>query len=403
MQIAIRRWIPWLAGAIVVAGGLAFAFRPQPVPVDMEEIGRGPLLVAVAGTGQIRVADVYTISAPVSGRLARIAIQAGDRVVARETVLARINEADPAPLDARTRAALEAALKAAEAALVLARAERDKVRAELDFARIQLERTRELAARGTVSQAALDRAETEFRAYEAAYNTAIANVAVRIAEIERARASLIQPDDAALVQAASGCCLEVRSPVSGYVLRVRQESEAVVQAGTPLLDIGSPDDLEVVVDLLSTEAVRVSPGARVLVENWGGAGALEGTLARVEPYAFTKVSALGVEEQRVNVRIAIDARRAAEAGLGHGYRVETRIVVADLADVLRVPVSALFRDGGEWSVFVVGNGRAERRGVSIGQMNDAHAEILSGLAAGEMVIVYPGDRVQEGARVAARG
>lgn len=402
MKIALKRWLPWLIAALLVAGGLAFAFRPQPVPVDMETVRRGPLLVTVSGSGQMRVADVYTISAPVQGQLARIETRAGDPVFASETVVARIREADPAPLDARTRAAREAQLKAAQAALVLSRAERDRAKAELDFARLQLDRSRELAGRGTISQAALDRAETEFRAHEAAHETAVANVSVRLADVEQARAALIQPDAAPAARRGAACCVEVRSPVSGQVLRVLQESEAVVQAGAPLLEIGSSQDLEVVVDLLSTDAVRVSAGDRVLIENWGGSGMLEGRVARVEPYAFTKVSALGVEEQRVNVRIATDAGKAAEAGLGHGYRVETRIVIADLENVLRVPVSALYRDGGDWSVFVVAEGTARERGITVGRMNDTHAEILSGLAAGDSVIVYPGDRIEAGTRVVAR-
>jgi HlyD family secretion protein len=401
MNRGLQRWIVWLVGACLLAAGLAVAFWPQPVPVDMVQVARGPVLVTVSGTGQVKVKDVYTISTPVHGQLGRIEIHAGDSVIANDTVVARIREADPAPLDARTRSRLEAAVKAAEAALTLAHAERDKAKAELDFARTQLQRSRELASRGTISQAALDRAEMEVRALEAAHQTAIANVAVRVAELEQARAALIEPDDLLAIR-ASGCCVEVRSPVSGQVLRVLQESEMVVQAGAPLLEIGATDDLEVVVDLLSTDAVKVAPGARALIENWGRPGQLDGRVTRIEPYAFTKVSALGVEEQRVNVRIGIDPEKARAQGLGHGFRVETRIVIADLEDVVRVPISALFRDAGRWMVFVVEDGRALRRGIEIGEMNDEYAEVRSDLATGETVIVYPSDRVGEGTRVTAR-
>jgi HlyD family secretion protein len=401
MNRSLKRWIIWLVGAGLLAAGLAFAFWPQPVPVDMEKVATGPLLVTVSGTGQVKVKDVYTISAPVHGQLGRIEIHAGDSVTANDTVVARIREADPAPLDARTRSRLEAAVKAAEAGLTLAHAERDKTDAELDFASTQLQRSRELASRGTVSQVALDRAEMEVRALEAAHQTAIANVAVRVAELEQARAALIQPDDPLAMRAPS-CCVEVRSPVSGQVLRVLQESEMVVQAGAPLLEIGATDDLEVVVDLLSTDAVKIMPGARALIENWGRPGQFEGRVTRVEPYAFTKVSALGVEEQRVNVRIGIDSEMARAQGLGHGFRVEARIVIADLADAVRVPISALFRDAGRWTVFVVEDGRSQRRGIEIGEMNDEHAEVRDGLAPGEIVIVYPSDRVGEGTRVTAR-
>lgn len=402
MNRSFKRWIVWLIGAGLLAAGLAVAFWPQPVQVDMETVGRGPLTVTVSGTGQVKVEDVYTISAPVDGRLGRIEIHAGDMVFANNTVVAHIREADPAPLDTRTRSRLEAAVKAAEAALALSRAERDKAKAELDFAQTQLKRSQELASRGAVSQAALDRAEMEVHTLEAAYNTAIANVSVRLAEVDQARAALIEPDDERVLRDSSTCCVEVRSPVAGQVLRVMQESETVVQAGAPLLEIGAADDLEVVVDLLSTDAVKLAPGARALIENWGQPGELEGRVTRIEPYAFTKVSALGVEEQRVNVRIGIDSEKALAQGLGHGYRVEARIVVADLADVMRVPISALFRDAGQWTVFVVRDGRAERRSVDIGQMNDEHAEVRDGLAPGETVIVYPSDRVSEGTRVIAR-
>jgi HlyD family secretion protein len=402
MNRSFRRWIIWLIGAGLVVAGLVVAFWPQPVPVDMQTIGRGPLLVTVSGTGQVKVEDVYTISAPVHGQLHRIEIQAGDKVFANDTVVASIHEAEPTPLDARTRTRLEAAVKAAEAALALSRAERDKAKAELDFSQTQLKRSQELAARGAVSQAALDRAEMEVHTLEAAYNTAIANVSVRLAEVDQARAALIQPVDDRVLKERSTCCVEVRSPVSGQVLRVLQESETVVEAGAPLLEIGAADNLEVVVDLLSTDAVKVAPGARALIENWGRPGELEGRVSRVEPYAFTKVSALGVEEQRVNVRISIDSKKALAQGLGHGYRVEARIVVADLADIVRVPISALFRDAGQWTVFVVKDGRAERRAVDIGHMNDEHAEVRDGLTPGETVIVYPSDRVTEGTRVIAR-
>ena len=402
MNRSFKRSIVWLLGAGLLAAGLVVAFWPQPVQVDMQTIARGPLMVTVSGTGQVKVEDVYTISAPVHGRLGRIEIHAGDKVFANDTVIAQIREADPAPLDARTRSRLEAAVKAAEAALALSRAERDKAKAELDFARTQLKRSQELAARGAVSQAALDRAEMEVHTFEAAHETAIANVSVRLAEVEQARAALMQPDDDRVLRERSTCCVEVRSPVSGQVLRVLQESEMVVEAGAPLLEIGAADKLEVVVDLLSTDAVKLASGARALIENWGRPGELEGRVSRIEPYAFTKVSALGVEEQRVNVRIEIDSGKALAQGLGHGYRVETRIVVADLADIVRVPISALFRDAGRWTVFVAKDGRAERRAVDIDHMNDEYAEVRDGLAPGETVIVYPSDRVTEGTRVTAR-
>jgi HlyD family secretion protein len=402
MKKRLRAWLPWAIGTALVLAGLLIAFRPQPVQVDMATIGTGPVAVTVSGTGEARVRDVYTISAPVTGRLERIEVHAGDQVAANQTVLARIHEAEPEPLDARTRATRQAAVKAAEAALALARADRDKAKAELEFARSQLERARELSERGAVSAAALDRAQTEMRANEAALANSIAMVGVREAELDQARAALIQPGASAGHEGIDGCCVDVRSPVSGQVLRVVQESERVVQPGTPLLEIGAPEDLEVVVDLLSTEAVRVTPGDRAIIENWGRDGHIEGRVRRVEPYAFTKVSALGVEEQRVNVRIDIDAETATAQGLAHGYRVEASILVAETGDAVRAPVSALFRDQGQWSTFVAEDGEARLRRLTVGLMNDEYAEILSGLKAGETVIVYPSDRVSEGTLVELR-
>lgn len=402
MKKTLRAWLPWAIGAILVLAGLAIAFRPQPVQVDMAEIGAGPVAVTVSGTGEARVTDVYTISAPVTGRLERIEVQAGDQVAANDTVVARIHEADPEPLDARTRATRQAAVKAAQAALALARADRDKARAELNFARAQLQRSQELSDRGAVSAAALDRAQTEMQSGEAALANSIAMVAVREAELDQARAALIPAGANPDREGSEGCCVSVRSPVSGQVLRVVQESERVVQPGTPLLEIGAPEDLEVVVDLLSTEAVRVTPGDRAIIKNWGREGHITGTVRRVEPYAFTKVSALGVEEQRVNVRIDVDARTATARGLAHGYRVEADILVAETSEAVRAPVSALFRDEGEWSAFVAEEGEARLRRLTVGLMNDEYAEVLSGLKTGETVIVYPSDRVSEGTLVHER-
>ncbi|MCB1437282.1 MAG: HlyD family efflux transporter periplasmic adaptor subunit [Rhodobiaceae bacterium] len=403
MSTTVRAWLPWGIGAALVLAGLAVAFRPQPVPVDTAPISTGPVAVTVSGTGEARVRDVYTISAPVEGRLGRIEIHAGDTVFANDTIVARIYEADPTPLDARTRATRQAAVKAAEASLALARAEGDRAAIELEFARSQLERSRELSSRGAVSAAALDRAQTEMQSRQAAHATAIAMVQVRLAELDQARAALIQPADDPVLRGRAGCCVEVRSPVSGQVLRVVQESERVVQPGTPLLEIGAPDDLEIVVDLLSTDAVRLVPGARATIRNWGRPGEIEGKVRRIEPYAFTKVSALGVEEQRVNVRIDIDAASATAEGLAHGYRVEAAISVAEVEGALRVPVSALFRNQGAWSVFAVEDGRAHIRTLKIGHMNDEFGEVLSGLAAGARVIIYPSDRIGEDSLVADRG
>lgn len=389
-----------LIGAAVIAG-LVYAFWPRPVLVDMATVVRGPLTVTVSGDGQTRVREVYVVSAPVSGRVLRIERHVGDGVAADETVLATIEPSDPAFLDLRARRQAEANVHAAEAARALAAAEVERVRAELDYAGAELERARRLAAGGTISDVALDRAELEFKTQQAAVDAANAALAVRAHELETAQAVLIEPGtDGA--RNAEYCCVDVRAPVDGRVLRLVQESEAVVAAGAPLVEIGDPVDLEIVVDLLSTDAVKVAEGAPVIIDGWGGTDDLAGRVRRVEPAGFTKVSALGIEEQRVNVIIDFVDPPEDWQTLGHGYRVNARVVVWQSDGVLKVPVTALFRAGADWALFVDDDGRARQQLIEVGQNDGIEAEILSGLAAGARVIVHPSDQVTEDTRVAAR-
>jgi HlyD family secretion protein len=263
-----------------------------------------------------------------------------------------------------------------------------------------LQRIRVLAKSHTVSQNDLDSAERRAKTADAALAEARANLKVRQSEYEVARARLITP---ASRKAGSDCaCVSVFSPVSGEVLRILTESEGVVQSGTPLMEVGDPDKLEIVVDLLSADAVRVQPGQRAIIEAWGGPRPLEGAVRRVEPFGFTKVSALGIEEQRVNVVIDIKEPRAQWQRLGHGYRVEPRIVLWEGRDVLKVPLSALFRQGTQWAVFVDKGGRADLRTVEVAHENGLEAEVTSGLEAGERIVLHPGDRVTPGARLQDR-
>ncbi len=396
-----RKGLTAAAGAALLAAALAYAFWPQAVPVDLAEASRGALEVTVDDEGRTRVKDVYVVSAPVAGRVLRIEAQAGDKVTAGQTVLATIEPTDPTFLDVRSQAKAEATAKAAEAVKALAEAEIARARAELVFARAELTRARTLIARDAISKRALDRAELEVITRRAAVATAEARLRVRSFELQTARASLIAPGGDGASGGGPRCCVQVRPPVSGRVLRVLHESEGVVQAGAPLLEIGDPDDLEVVVDLLSTDAVKVEMGAAASIEDWGG-GPLSGRVGRIEPYAFTKVSALGIEEQRVNVVIDFTEPPEKRRPLGHGFRVQARIVVWQGADVVKVPLGALFRDGDEWAVFVASEGRARLRRIAVGHRNDAEAEVLSGLEAGERVVLHPSDLVRDGVRVAAR-
>jgi HlyD family secretion protein len=404
MGLTGRRVLIWGVLSALLAAGLAFAFWPQPVPVDLGEVARGPLRVTVDEEGRTRVKDVYVVSAPLAGRMFRIEGKVGDAVRAGETVLATIEPTQPTFLDVRSRTEAESAVKTAEAAKTLADAELARARAELDFARADYQRAKTLAARDTISQRALDRAELELKTRQAALATALAAVRVKTFELETARAALITPDGERTPGAADPpCCVDVRAPVSGRILRVFRESEGVVAAAEPLIEIGDPGALEIEVDLLSTDAVKVEEGAEVIVEDWGGAFTLQGRVRRVEPYGFTKISALGIEEQRVNVIIDFTDPPEKWQRLGHGYRVETRIVVWEGADVLKVPLSALFRDGDAWAVFVAAQGRARLRHVSIGESNSREAQVLDDLAEGERVVLHPSDRVEDGGRIIARG
>lgn len=393
-----RRSIAILGLVVVIAGGLAYAFRPEPVLVDVAAAEKGPLLVTVDEEGRTRVKEVFVVSAPIAGRLRRIDIHAGDPVIAEKTVLAVLEPATPPFLDARARAQAEAALKAAEAARDLAAAELDKAKAELAFAEAEMRRVSSLATLEATSRRALDVAATSLRASQAALATAQAALRLREHEVETARAQLMDP---AQVAAGGYCCVSVRSPVSGTLLRVLQESEAVVAAGAPLLEIGDPAGLEVVAELLTTEAVRLAAGTEAIIEGWGGPP-LPGRVHRVEPFGFAKISALGVEERRVLVVVDFTGPPQQYATLGHGFRVDLRFVVDRAEDVVKVPVGALFRQGDGWAVFVAADGTARRRQVSLGRMNDREAEVIGGLQAGTQVVVHPSDRVDDGVAVTPR-
>lgn len=396
-----RRIVWYLLLASVLAAALVYAFRPQPVPVDLAVIARGQLTVTIDGDGQTRVREIYVVSAPVPGQVRRIERHVGDRIVANETLLATIQPVDPTFLDRRARAQAESAIKAAEAAFALAEAEQARALAELDFARAELSRAEQLAKRGNVSQSDLDRARLELRTRRAALSTAKASIEMRRFELETAQAALIQPGAESGEGGEQACCVEVYSPVNGRILRVIHESEGVVAAGAWLVELGDPADMEIVVDLLSGDAVRVREGAEVTIEDWGGV-TLAGRVRRVEPYAFTKISALGIEEQRVNVIVDFTDSAETWQGLGHGYRVDAHILDWRGEDVLKLPLGALFRDGESWAVFVAEDGVAKLRHIEIDHGNGREAEVLEGLETGATVILHPGDRISDGVRVLSR-
>ena len=402
MQAKWRRLIFWgvIAGLVLV--GLVFAFRPQAVRVDVSPVVRGSLQVTIAEEGKTRVHDVYVISAPVMGRMRRIDLHVGDPVVALDTIVAEIEPVDPSFLDPRSEAEAQANVRAAESAETEARAEVDRAQAELDFAHTEFDRARELIQRALIAQAEVDSAERSYRTRRAALLTAQAVLDRRTYELERARAQLLSP-----VETQPGrnecACIDLRSPVDGEILQLLEQSEVVVTAGTPLVELGNARDLEIVIDLLSADAVRVEAGQRVIIDGWGGNQALEGRVRLVEPFGYTKVSALGIEEQRVNVVVDIVSPPAEWERLAHGYQIDARIVLAERDGVLKIPLTALFRDGSDWAVFVAEDGRARLRRVSVTERTDVEAAVSNGLDEGEVVILHPSDRVEDGVRVVPPG
>lgn len=395
-----RRQIVIGAIVLIVVVLIGMSLQPQPVGIDAALVQRGDLLVTIDDEGQTRLKDVYVVSAPVAGRVRRIDIEPGDQVTAGDTVLALFEPSDPAMLDVRSRTEAEAFVKSADAAVGLAEAEQSRAQAQLDFANAELRRAEPLAERGTISQATLDQRQLSVRTARAQLAQATANLRKIRADLESARATLITARDGENI--TEGDLIPVRAPISGRVLRVLQESEGVVAAGTSLMELGNPTELEIVVDLLSTDAVRIRPGDRVIIDDWGGDQPLEGRVRLVEPFGFTKISALGIEEQRVNVVIDFVSPQTEWQSLGHGYRVETRVVVQDQRDVLKVPVSALFRSGESWAVFVDDAGTARLREITLGKRNTLEAEVASGLEEGEAVILHPSDAVVDGVDVQRR-
>ncbi len=382
----------WLA-LVVVAGLLAVALWPVTVPVDVATVGRGPLMVTVDEEGETRVRDRFVVSAPVTGRVQRIELEPGDAVEVGDVVTS-VRPESPPLLDARTRGEAAAAVDSARAAVGRTRSEEQRAKNALAQAQREQQRTRELSQSGLATGQGLDARDAEVQAAQDALQTATFAVQVAQSELRRAEARLA-PSGAV----AGGHPVAVTAPVAGVVLKRLRESESLVPAGEPLVELGDPARLEIVSDLLSTDAVRVARGARVIVDEWGGSRVLEGRVRRVEPSGFTKVSALGVEEQRVNVLIDFVDPAQAWAALGDAYRVEVRIVLWESESVLTVPTSALFREGTDWAVYVVRDGRARRALVQLGHRTGQAAEVIGGLDEGAVVVLFPGDALADDTRV----
>lgn len=395
-----------LLAAGLIAAAVAAAFWPRPLMVDLGEVSRGPLQVTIEEEGRTRVSEPYVVSTPVAGRLQRVEVDPGDPVIRGETIIVHMLPTNPVALDVRTREQAQAAVKAAEAALRGAHADLSAAEASRDLAETELKRTGQLAERNIASPAALDRDKREFRISEAAVQMAEAAIATREANLITAQAQLIGFEDlgiGAALREGGADDIPLYAPASGRILQIMQQSATTLPAGEPIMEIGDIEgDLEIVVELISSDAVQVTPGDPVIIDDWGGAMVLHGAVTRIDPFGITKVSALGVEEQRVPVIIALATPASERAGLGHGYRVETRIVTWQAEDVLRVPSSALFRDQDNWAVFVEVEGVAEQRTIEILRNNGTLAELGSGLRDGDRVVIYPSAAINDGVTIQQR-
>ncbi|KCZ82709.1 RND family efflux transporter MFP subunit [Hyphomonas adhaerens MHS-3] len=375
--------------------GFAWAFSPRAVEIDASYVTRDDMTVTVSDDGMTRVRDVFVLSAPLDGTMSRVDVEPGDQVQVGETVISTIRPLLPPLLPARTTAQLESNVSSAEAALTAARADAERLRAEHNRLKRDLDRAKKLLVSATISQQAVDNAEAAEREGYLALRSSEAVIGVRRQQLAAARAALMPSE----TQNGSDT-VTIIAPLSGQILAVDRESEGPIAQGTPIVEIGDLNSLECVADFLSEEAVRVKPGDPVMFTDWGGPP-LPGRVRRVEPAGFTKVSALGIEEQRVNIIMDLNDPSARQ-NLGHGYRFVANIAVWEGTNRLVVPMSALFRDADGWAVFVVSKGRAEWRSVSVGHTNRTYAEILGGLTEGTRVVVHPPRQLERGAKVKIR-
>lgn len=393
---AWRKIALYLAGA-VLAAFIITGLLPKPIEVDTATVTRGPLTVSVLEEGKTRIRNRYVVSPPVAGFLQRVPVRAGDPVEAGKTLLAVIQAAPSSFLDPRAKAQADAAVRSAEAARLQRNEQVQSATSELELARKELVRADQLRKKGAIAVQEFDTASNRVEMLDNQLGSARFALKVAEFELEQAKAALLQ---ASSDPTEAGQTIEIRAPVSGYVLNVFEESARTVTPGLPIMEVGDPKDLEAEIELLSSDAVNVQPGAEVSIEQWGGGEPLRGRVVLVEPGAFLKVSALGVEEQRVKVRV--DFIDLPEGRLGDRYRVEARIITWTGADVLQVPTGALFRRGNEWMTFVDEGGKARLTEVEIGQTNGIFAEIKTGLVEGQQVILHPPDVVADEASIAPR-
>lgn len=387
-------------GAAVMLGLGYVALQDDPIPVDLHVLTRGPLDVTINADGVTRIKDLYDIASPITGTALRSPVDVGDPVVAGETVVAVVRPAAPELLDSRSMLQAQATVQEAEAALNVARTDLARTVEDRSLARSQYDRTQTLVERGVASLTRLEDALQKLAVAETAVQAAEARITMAQSTLARAETMLQAPQTGAEVD--DSCCLQIFAPADGVVLSVQSISEHPVQTGAPLLRIGDPTELEIVADLLSSDAVRLQPGAQAVVERWGGPASLSATLTSIAPAAQTKVSALGIDEQRLDAVFDMTSPLAERAGLGDGFAVFLRITEWRTEDALQVPLSALFKRGSDWAVFMADDGIPTEQMIRIGRQNAQFAEVLEGLEAGTTVVTHPNDNLTSGAEIIAR-
>ena len=380
---------------------LVFAFIPEKVKVDLISVENGDLTISVEGEGKTRIHDIYTIYTPIDGRVTRIESNAGDSVIAGKTIIANMYPANPAFLDKRSEIQAKADINGAEAALELASSRVRQAQAQLEFDQSEYKRAQELFENKMVSTAELERAEIQLTMQKAEKDTSIANRALMESRLNAAQAKSLQPESIGDMPSDT-CQICIYSPVDGHVLRILHKSESIIPVGTALVEIGDPKDLEVNIEMLSTNAVKVNVGDKAFIKRWGGIEDLAARVKVIEPSGFTKISALGVEEQRVNVILSLTESYEKWQSLGDAFRVEAEIVIDHIQGINKVPLSALFRQNGEWSVLKVIDGKVVLQVVMVGKKNNFFAEITQGLTVGEQVIMHPNNSIEVGMKVIQR-